>query len=85
MAQLVKHLTLDFSSSHDLTVHEFEPHMGLCADSVEPSLDSVSLSLYPSPTCSLYLIKIKKINLKKCLKKFFKVYLIIDHGMIFGI
>ena len=28
--QLVKHLTLDFSSGHDLTVRGLEPHMGLC-------------------------------------------------------
>ena len=27
--QLVERLTLDFGSSHDLTVCEFEPHMGL--------------------------------------------------------
>ena len=25
VAQLVKHLTLDFGSGHDLTVREFEP------------------------------------------------------------
>ena len=37
MAQSVKHLTFDFSSGHDLMVHEFEPHMGLHADSVEPA------------------------------------------------
>ena len=29
VAQLVKHPTLDFSSGHDLMVHEFEPNMGL--------------------------------------------------------
>ena len=46
MAQLVKHLT----SGHDLMVHEFEPQVKLCADSVEPALDSVSPSLSaPSP------------------------------------
>ena len=37
VAQLVQRLTLDFDSSHDLTVHEFEPHVGLHADSVEPA------------------------------------------------
>ena len=41
-AQSVKHLTLDFSSGHDVTVHEFEPHV-LCADGVEPAWDSLSL------------------------------------------
>ena len=42
MPQLVKRLTLDLSSGHDLTVCEIEPHVGLCADSIEPILDSVS-------------------------------------------
>ena len=31
MAQLVKPVTLGFGSGHDLTVHEFGPHIGLCA------------------------------------------------------
>ena len=35
MAQSVKHLTLDFSSGHGLMFLEFEPHIGLCADSAE--------------------------------------------------
>ena len=42
MAQSVKHLTLGFSSGHDLTVHEFEPRVGLCANSVKPAWDSLS-------------------------------------------
>ena len=46
MAQLVKRPTLGFSSGHDLTVHEFEPRTGLCADSVEPAWDSLSLPLH---------------------------------------
>ena len=37
VAQSVKWLTLDFSSGHDLTVPEIEPHIGLCADSIEPA------------------------------------------------
>ena len=36
---------LGFSSGHDLTVHEFEPHIGLCADSEEPAWDFLSVSL----------------------------------------
>ena len=36
MAQLVGRPTLDFGSGHDLVIHEFEPHLGLCADSSEP-------------------------------------------------
>ena len=45
MAQLLRHLTLDFDSGHDLTIHEIQPHVGLCADSTEPALDSLSPSL----------------------------------------
>ena len=46
MAQLVKHLTLDFSSGNDLTVIcEIQTHIGLCTDSVEPAWDSLSSSL----------------------------------------
>ena len=47
-AWVAKHPILDFSSGHDLTVSEFEPHVGLCADSVEPAWD-LSPSL-PAPT-----------------------------------
>ena len=38
----------DFGSGHDLTVREFEPRVGLCADSSEPGACfrfCVSLSL----------------------------------------
>ena len=45
VAQSVKHWTLDFSSGHDFTVCEFEPHVGLHADVVESAWDSLSLSL----------------------------------------
>ena len=45
MAQSVGHLTLDFGSGHDLPVRGFEPHVGLCADGVEPAWDSLSLPL----------------------------------------
>ena len=48
VAQPVKHPTLGFGSGHDLTVHEFEPHTGLCAESTEPAWDSLS----PSPSAS---------------------------------
>ena len=40
---------LDFGSGHDLTASEFEPLIGLCADSTELSWDPLSLSL-PLPT-----------------------------------
>ena len=36
VAQSVKCLTLDFSSGHDLTIHEINPHSRLCADSGKP-------------------------------------------------
>ena len=45
VAPLVKCLTLDFGSGHDLMVPEFKPDMGLCTDSVEPALDSLFLPL----------------------------------------
>ena len=55
----------DFSSGHDLTAREFEPHVGLCANNSEPGACfrfCVSLSLCPSPAhaLSLSVSKIKK-------------------------
>ena len=32
MAQLIKCLTLDFGSDHDLVVREIKPYIGFCAD-----------------------------------------------------
>ena len=48
----------DFSSGHDLTVHGFESHIGLCTDSSELGAFfgfCASLSLCPSPTPALTL------------------------------
>ena len=42
MVQLVKLLTLDSGSGHDLTVCEFKSRIGLCTDSAEPAWDSLS-------------------------------------------
>ena len=48
MAQWVKHLTLDFGSGHDLTVHGvhgvhgINPRVWQCADSAKPAWDSLS-------------------------------------------
>ena len=53
MAQLVKCPTLDFSSGHDLVVHEFEPLIGLCTSSVELAWDSFSLPLSAPPQLAL--------------------------------
>ena len=69
VAQPVKCLILDFGSGHDLTVCGFEPHVGLCADSVEPAWDSLSVSLpFPcsrSRKSSLSLSLSQEINIKK--------------------
>ena len=51
MALSVKPVTLDFSSGHDLTVCGFKPHIGLCADRVEPASDSLSVSLPTRTLC----------------------------------
>ena len=60
MAPLVERLTLGFGSGHELAVCEFEFHVGLCADGVEPAWDSLPLSL-PLP-CWLSLSLSLKIN-----------------------
>ena len=52
VVQLVKRLTLDFGSGHDLIVREIEPCIQLCADGVEPVWDSVSLPLSLPLLCS---------------------------------
>ena len=43
VAQSVKHPTLDFRSSQDLTVHEIKLRIKLCTGSAEPAWDSLSL------------------------------------------
>ena len=53
MVQLVKQPTLGFSSGHDLTVHGFEPHVGIFTDGVELAWDLISL--FPSLSLSLSL------------------------------
>ena len=53
-AQLVKSSTLDFSSGYDLIVHEIEPRLRLCEDSVVPAWDSLSPSLYAPPSLMLF-------------------------------
>ena len=50
VARSVKNPTLDFSSDHDLTVHEIEPHVGLHVDRTERAWDSLSSTLSdPAP------------------------------------
>ena len=53
VAQLVKHPTLGFGSGRDLMVHQFKPHIGLHAESVEPAWESLTLSTPPLLTHSL--------------------------------
>ena len=53
MAQSVKRLTLESGSGCDLLVREFEPHIGLCADRVEPAWDSLSPFLSAPPPLSV--------------------------------
>ena len=72
VAPLVEHRTLDLGSRHDLTVCGIEPRIRLCADSVEPAWDSLSLPL-PTPPLLVrslsqnkYLNINKKISLLKC-------------------
>ena len=55
MTQSVEHPTLGFGLGHDLTVHEFEPHIELWAAGMETAWDSVSPFLCPSPACALSL------------------------------
>ena len=52
--------TLGCGSGHDLTVLEFELHIGLCADTVEAAWDPLSPSLSAPPLLLLCLT----INLK---------------------
>ena len=53
MAQPVKRPALGFGSRHDVTVSEFESHIGLRADSAEPAWDSQSPSLSAPPPFTL--------------------------------
>ena len=49
MVQSVDCLTLDFCSGRDLTVGEFQPRIGLCADKEGPAWGSLSLPLSAPP------------------------------------
>ena len=61
VAQSAKCLPRDFGSGHDLTVHEFKPHIGLCAGHAEPAWDSLS----PSPPLSAPLLLTHSLFLSK--------------------
>ena len=63
VAQLVKRLTLGFSSGHDLTMWEFEPRLRVRADSMEPAWGSVSLLCALSPLPHIHFLSLSlKIN-----------------------
>ena len=57
MAQPVKRPTLGFGSGHDLMVCEFESHVRLYVESVEPAWDFLSPSLSAPPLLALSLSK----------------------------
>ena len=73
----------NFSSGHDLTVHEFEPCIRLCADSSEPgayfrfcvSLCPFTLPLIITHTLSLKIVKTKQNKTKKLRRIFSLVFL----------
>ena len=69
MAQSLRHPALNFGSGHNLTVGEFEPHIGLCADNMEPAWDYLSPSFSAPPllalSLSLSLSLSKSVNLTK--------------------
>ena len=81
VAQSVKHLTLDLSSDHDLRVHGIEPHVGLCAHSVQPAWDSLSPSLCPSAPLTIHKLKKKKLNVTRPLS--LTPLSVLDNGGIF--
>ena len=59
----------DFGSGHDLTVCEFKPHIGLCADSSETASDPLSSSLSVPVPFSLsrkHTFSLLKQNVLKC-------------------
>ena len=62
VVRLVKHPTLHLASGLDLTVREFEPHIGFCTDDVEPDWDSVSPSLCSSQVVLSLSLKINQPN-----------------------
>ena len=75
VARLVKPLTLDFVSGHDLLVCEIELlvceielRVRFCADSVEAAWDSLSLSLCSSPTSAC----VRALFLSKLINKYCK-------------
>ena len=67
-AQLVEHLTLDFSSGHDLMTGGIETHFRLHANSTEPAWDSLSLIFHSLCVC-VYTHSLSQNKSIKILKK----------------
>ena len=63
VVQSVKRLTLEFGLGHDLMICGIEPHIGFCADSMQPAWDPLSLSL-SLPLLCLLPLKINKYTLQ---------------------
>ena len=59
MAHLVKHLTSDFGSGHDLMVLGIEPHVRLHTGGLEPAWDSLSLPLSLSRPAHVHILFLK--------------------------
>ena len=82
VAESVKHPTLDLSSGHNLMVCGFESRIGLCADSMKPTWDSLSPSLsLPLPRLLSFKNKHKRIMKPTFITIgfFFNVYLFWGH------
>ena len=53
-------------SGHDLMVHEFKPHIGLCAENLEPAwILSLPLCLYSSPIYAFSCARSLSLSLKQ--------------------
>ena len=62
VAPSVKHPTLGFSSSRDLAVCEMDPHVGFCAENVEPAWHSLYSSLSAPHLLTLSVSQINKLE-----------------------
>ena len=69
MAQSVEHQTLDLGSGHDLTVHEIESRVELCADNTEAPWDSFSPSLSLPLPCVCICVCVLSLLQNKYVKK----------------
>ena len=58
-----KRPTLGFGSGYGIMAGEVEPHVGLCADSMKPAWDSLSLSLcHVPPLPPTHMLSLSQIN-----------------------